>query len=228
MSCVKKNDMITARALIFDMDGVITDTMPYHYQAWQTAFHEILNVDIDERDIYLREGSKGAFALEEIFAQHGWPCNGTILDDLLKRKEQIFSNIVKIDFIPGALDFLSCHHRAGFLLGLVTGTSRQEVDNFLPKHIREYFSVIITGSDVAQGKPHPEPYTTALRMLGIGCGDAIVLENAPLGIASARMAGLRCIALATSLPVEFLSEADYIFYSYDELNRALSFVCTKD
>jgi HAD superfamily hydrolase (TIGR01509 family) len=216
--------VLKIRALIFDMDGVITDTMPYHYQAWKIAFQDILQKDISEQDIYLREGSKGAFALQEIFQQYGWPCDPDILAALLKRKEEVFPKIVHIDFVDGSLDFLKKVHAQGFRMALVTGTSREELSRMLPDFVQTYFSVIVTGSDVAHGKPHPEPYEKALSALRLNPGEAAVLENAPLGVQSAKSAGLICIALATSLTGEFLTDADFVFSSYNDMVREITFI----
>lgn len=211
------------RALIFDMDGVITDTMPYHYEAWKQAFTDILGKTISREDIYLREGSKGSFALQEIFQHYGWPCRPDVLSQLLARKEEIFPTIVRTDFITGALDFLKHVHTQGLIMALVTGTSRDELTRMLPAEILAYFSSVVTGSDVSQGKPHPEPYLRALAALDINADEAVVLENAPLGIQAAKAADLTCIALATSLGRKFLGGADFIFSSYDDLNRHVIF-----
>jgi beta-phosphoglucomutase-like phosphatase (HAD superfamily) len=81
---------------------------------------------------------------------------------------------------------------------------------------------------VVHGKPNPEPYQTALDQLGLNKQDAFVVENAPLGIRSAKAAGLRCIALETSLAREYLKDADYVFSSFSELNHHLIFKYPED
>lgn len=220
---VKKS--LLAKAAIFDMDGVITNTMPYHFKAWEMAFKDIVGMSISEKDIYLREGSKGSFALEEIFEQYGWAYHPSVLKKLLARKEEIFPQIVKVDFVDGAVQFLRAIHDQGFVMALVTGTSRDELKRMLPEHIQLLFSVIVTGTDVVHGKPNPEPYQAALTKLNVSCDEAFVIENAPLGIRSARAAGLRCIALETSLERAYLADADYVFLNFDELIETLSFKC---
>jgi len=108
-------------------------------------------------------------------------------------------------------------------LALVTGTSRHELYQILPTSLRDLFSVIVTGSDVKHGKPHPEPYLKSLKGLKIKASAAVVIENAPFGIRSAKQAGLKCIALETSLPKKYLSEADAIFPSIKELQSNVLF-----
>ena len=100
MSIIEEKYQITARAAIFDMDGVITDTMPYHFKAWEIAFQSVLGMAISEEDIYLREGSKGAFALEEIFEQYGWSHDPETLQRLLQRKEEVQCYSVAMDSSP--------------------------------------------------------------------------------------------------------------------------------
>lgn len=217
-----------AGAAIFDMDGVITNTMPYHFQAWEIAFRDIVGLKISEQDIYLREGSKGSFALEEIFTQYGWAHDPQTLTRLLERKEEVFPQIAKQEFVDGAVEFLDLIHDAGFAMALVTGTSREELTRILPDYIRSRFSAVVTGSDVVHGKPNPEPYRRALELLQLPPSAAFVVENAPLGIRSAKAAGLRCLALETSLSAEFLSEADAVFSSFAMLRQRIQFVYRKE
>ncbi|HSV42924.1 MAG TPA: HAD family phosphatase [Candidatus Bathyarchaeia archaeon] len=211
-------------AILFDMDGVITDTMPYHYRAWEMAFKEITHHQITKEDVYLREGSKGCFALDEIFDQHGWYRDPELLKKLVARKEQLFTQTIRLEFIAGALDFLALAQGQGFRLALVTGTSRAEALKMLPPEVQARFSIMITASDVTHGKPDPEPYLAALKKLAVHANEAVVIENAPLGIQSAKAAGIRCLALETSLSREYLSAADGVFTSFADLTQQIKFV----
>jgi beta-phosphoglucomutase len=215
------NSYSRLQAVIFDMDGVITHTMPEHFRAWKTVLSQ-QGLCVDYLDIYLREGQKGMESLEEIFAKYKMPFDHERGKNIIKQKENHFKKIVKKRFIKGSRRFLKRLHKRKLHLGLVTGTSRHELDEMLPGEIKELFSVIVTGSDVQFGKPHPEPYQQSLKQLNIKPHEAIVIENAPLGIRSAKQAGLKCLALATSLPKEYLKEADHIFKSFEEIQAFLS------
>ncbi|MBF0485128.1 MAG: HAD family phosphatase [Candidatus Omnitrophica bacterium] len=208
----------TLNAVIFDMDGVITNTMPYHYRVWKKIFHDE-GISVSKFQVYKREGQKGIESLREIFALHHKPFCDKYGQALLAKKEKILKNIVKTRFVPGACLFLKKMKKNGFRLALVTGTSRHEVEQILPKDIYHLFDVVICGSDVKKGKPHPEPYLKAIKALKIKRGEAFVVENAPLGIASAKKAGLRCLALKTSLPAKYLKEADAVFNGFASLER---------
>ena len=93
----------------------------------------------------------------------------------------------------------------------------------MPKHIYDLFSVIITGSDVKNGKPHPEPFIKCLKRFNLKPIEAIVLENAPFGIQAAKKAGLKCLALETSLSKKYLYQADQVFKSIKDLETQISF-----
>jgi beta-phosphoglucomutase len=212
---------IKVKAVLFDMDGVITHSMPYHFRAWQIIFKE-MGFPVTRLDVYLREGQPGRLTIREICREQGRPFSSREADRLLAKKEKIFKEIQKPRFVPGARGFLKHLHQQGIRLALVTGTARHEVEHILPWALFDLFDVVVTGSEVKKGKPHPEPFLLALKKLGLLAGDAIVFENAPFGIRSAKAAGVRCLALETSLPKTYLKSADFVFKSFGELRRHLT------
>jgi beta-phosphoglucomutase len=206
------------KAVIFDLDGVITNTMPDHFRAWSRVFREA-GLHVTRLDIYRREGQPGRQSVKEIFADYNLPFDPARADMMLERKEALFKEIVRGRFINGARSFLKEMKRRGFRLALVTGTARHEMMKVLPERVRAFFEAMVTGNDVKHGKPHPEPYLKALKALNISPYDALVIENAPFGIRSAKQARIECVALATSLPEAYLREADGIFKTYRDLIR---------
>lgn len=210
------------KSVIFDMDGVITNTMPDHYRSWKSVFKEE-GIHVTYEDIYKREGQPGLSSVVEIFKEHDKVLNIGQPAKILRRKEDLFKRIVKTRFITGARAFLKQLHKNDIRLALVTGTARHELHRILPVSLQGLFSAIITGDDVKHGKPHPEPYLRSLKILKIKPSQAVVIENAPFGIRSAKQAGLMCLALETSLPKEHLAEADGIFSSISELQNKASF-----
>jgi beta-phosphoglucomutase len=206
------------RAVIFDMDGVITNTMPYHFDAWLATFKRA-GIAVNCYDVYKREGQDGLTSVREIFRERKLKLNLPTARRILAEKEALFKHIVKIKFVKGARPFVRALKKRGFSLALVTGTSRHETEKILPQKLRALFDVTVTGDEVKKGKPNPEPFFKALKLLKMDSGSAVVLENAPFGVKAAKKAGLFCIALETSLPREYLTGADIIFKSYDELSR---------
>ncbi|MBF0121791.1 MAG: HAD-IA family hydrolase [Candidatus Omnitrophica bacterium] len=206
------------KAVIFDMDGVITNTMPYHYQVWREIFHAE-GIPVSKYEVYSREGQKGLNSVLEIFAKYGKKISLKEAKELLAKKENAFKKAAKTRFIPGSRSFIKKIHHQGFRLALVTGTSSHEINEILPAKLRDLFDVIVSGSDVTHGKPHPEPYQRALKALRITPQEAIVIENAPFGITSATKAGIFCIAMKTSLPASYLKKANTIVSDYHQLER---------
>ena len=211
------------RSVIFDMDGVITNTMPYHMRAWRKVFAD-QNLHVPKFEIYRREGQKGIDSVLEIAAGQGRVMPLVDAHKLLSQKEKIFKKIVRAAYIPGSRLFLKQLKKSGFKLALVTGTSLHEVRRILPEELFQLFDVVISGSDVQNGKPHPEPYLKAIKGLQIRRHEAVVIENAPFGIRSAKKAGLKCFALETSLPNNYLREADQIFRSIKDMTDKVEFI----
>ncbi len=218
-----KKIAIKAKAVIFDMDGVITDTMPDHFEAWRSVLCE-RGIAVTHLDIYRREGQRGITSVKEIFAEYNKPFDLSDAHQILLRKEELFKKTTRKRFIVGTRSFLKYLKKRGFILAIVTGTARHELMNILPADIYSLFSVIVTGDDVVNGKPSAEPYLLSLKNLNLIAGDAVVIENAPFGVASAKAAGLCCLAIATSLPAAYLQDADKVFLSVKELREDVRFI----
>ncbi len=215
------------KAVIFDMDGVITDTMPFHFRAWEKIFKNE-GLHVTECEIYLREGQPGNVTIKEIFRERGLRLSREILARILRAKEEMFKESVGRHFISGSRPYIRTLKSRGYMLALVTGTARHEVVKILPKSILGLFDVTVAGDEVEKGKPDPEPYLIALKKLGIKPREAVVLENAPFGIQSARSAGIKCLALETSLPKKYLKGAYLVFASFDALRKGVELTLSED
>ena len=209
---------LKVKAVIFDMDGVITNTMPYHFDAGMHVLRKA-GIKVNCYDVYEREGQPGLTTLRELFRERGMKFNLGQAKKILSEKEKLFKKIVKTRFVKGSRPFLRYLKKKQFLLALVTGTSRHEAQKILHKELFNMFDATVTGDEVRHGKPAPEPFIKVLKALKISPKEAIVIENAPLGIEAAKKSGLFCIALETSLPVRYLKKADLIFKSLAELQK---------
>ena len=201
-------------AVCFDLDGVLIDTMPLHAQAWQETLKP-LGLRISRREIYEWEGESGAVTARRFLARMGPAPLPRQITALLRDKERRFSRLARqIHLDPHLRVALRQLSRRSMPLALVTGTSSREVHRILTPDVRSLFDVIVTGDRVRHGKPHPEPYRTAFRRLGIPPSQTAVIENAPYGIHAARSAQAGwIIALASSLPRRYLAAADTIVSS---------------
>jgi HAD superfamily hydrolase (TIGR01509 family) len=195
------------KGVIFDMDGVLVDSMPDHYQAWKTVFKEIANIDVDERSIYLLEGMRGSELVKKVLEQKRVR-DYSIVDKLNKEKNEIFKkNRRSVPFVgvKELVTNLKCSK------AVVSGSARKDVEAMLDEAFgKQYFDVIITADDIEEGKPDPSPFLIALQKMGLKPSEAVVVENAPLGVEAANKAGIQCIVTLNTTPLEISDFKDLI------------------
>lgn len=208
------------RVFIFDMDGVIVDSMPYHFISWYEALRPF-GVRVSCIDVYAREGAKWDKALKFFLSKSDIIPSKEILEKIYSDHKKIFKKVFKRYFIQDSFELIKKIKQKGFKLALVTGTNAKRVKKILPKNIYSVFDKIITGDDVKMGKPHPEPYLKAAKALKTKPKECVVIENAPYGIESAKKAGMFCVAVTTSLPKEYLAAADLVI---DKLQQVSSLI----
>lgn len=203
------------KAVIFDMDGVLVDSMPYHADAWIIVFAEA-GIYIKRQDVYEVEGSNHEGIIRLIFKKAGRTPAPEDFEELSLKKREVFARINNVEVFEGihdCLDFLK--NRCS--LGVVSGSDKGVVMELIERFFPDTFEAIVTGNDVKEGKPSPEPYLKAVEMLGIRKDECIVIENAPLGVESAKRAGLYCVAIPTYVEKERLKNADVVLESHAAL-----------
>jgi len=210
--------MKNINTVIFDMDGVIVDGMPYHIKSWKEALSTI-DMSVSDLDIYLMEGMTGRETMEIFVKKSNISISNETADKVIKLKRKIFNDIFTVTLIKGIKNFLLELKDRQYNLALVTGTRLEVVKKVLQVGLENIFEVIVTGEMVNKGKPDPEPYLKAVDELKATKEDCIVIENAPAGITSAKGAGLTCFAVQTSLSEEYLQDADKIFQNIDEVSK---------
>lgn len=213
------------QAVIFDMDGVIVDSMPYHFLAWYEALRP-LGIRVSCFDVYAKEGEQWEKSLKDFLRHSGVNPSQDMLKRVFLRRQKIFKKNFKRFIFSGVYDFLICLKNKGYRLSLVTGTPQDEVKRILPKRIYSLFNSMVCGDSVKKGKPHPQPYLTAARMLKLRPDQCVVIENAPYGIQSAKKAGMFCIALTTSLPKDYLKKADLTVQRLEEITAIVESSCS--
>lgn len=196
--------------------------MPLHAQAWQQALRA-WGLAVRRREIYLWEGESGVVSARTLLSRRGRPPQPAEIRALLDQKQRQFARLAqRVPLQPLLPGFVLEAARRGIPLALVTGTSWEEVRRVVPGPLRRAFRVIVTGDRVRRGKPHPEPYLTAMRRLRVAAARTIVVENAPYGLQAARAANAgRVIAIASSLPKRFLHEAHEVSLTFAALRRRL-------
>lgn len=213
-------------AILFDMDGVLFDSMRNHAEAWVRAMKEN-NLTITSRDVYMNEGRTGEGTIN-LFAKVQWKRCATEeeMEYIYKVKSEIFNTLPHVEPMPGALEVLTAIKEMGLERVIVTGSGQKSLLGRLERNFPGMFKehLMVTAFDVTHGKPHPEPYLMGLAKAGINANEAMVVENAPLGVESAKGAGIFTIAVNTGpLPDQVLYDAgaDIVFPDHRALLEAL-------
>ena len=187
------------KAVLFDMDGVLYDSMPNHAKAWSTAVTEF-GLSMSPHEAYLHEGRTGHGTIN-ILAQRHWGRNATTeeMERIYAAKSALFNTCPEPQPMPGAAQLLQSIRDLGLTIVLVTGSAQHSLLTRLAHDFPGIFSAerMVTAFDVKHGKPHPEPYLMGLEKAGVSASEAIVIENAPLGVEAAHAAGIYTIAVNT-------------------------------
>ena len=194
------------------MDGILVDTMPFHYEAMNTAVDEIANIELDKKTFYLLEGMPIKEMSLEIFKLRGYDMRlersrlDVMAENIAMRKKGIFMQMKQIPESFNGVRELILDSLRDCLKAVVTGSSKQELETIIEYNFRkDVFNVIINGDEFeGKGKPNPASYIAALQRLGMPPSHALIVENAPLGVQAANNAGIKCIVVLNSFPLSIL------------------------
>jgi beta-phosphoglucomutase len=206
------------KAILFDFDGVLGMTMEDNAHAWEYALSRH-NIRFDKNEYLLFEGLNTKKVVE-----HFAGCIEKIrinVEDIVKLKEEYYIENNSFSLYEGGEALISRLKKEGYLLGLVTAANYIRLSNTVDSEVISSFNVIITGDKVNNCKPHPESYLNAANALSVKPSDCVVVENAPLGIESAKAAGMYCIAVASTLEKKYLFKANRIINKLSELEGIL-------
>ena len=195
------------RAVLFDMDGVLYNSMPSHAKAWHRAMAHF-GYDLPEQEAYMHEGRTGASTINIVSRrQRGVEESEERIQEIYRVKSQFFNEYPPAEPMPGALKLLRKLQAQGLKILIVTGSGQASLLDRLNHHFPGVFcrELMVTAFDVQRGKPDPEPYLMGLQKGGLRAEECVVVENAPLGVRAAKAAGIFTIAVNTGpLPDEAL------------------------
>ncbi len=195
------------KGILFDFDGVVLRSMEQHLQAWQHAFRKY-GAEIDDIEFYKQEG-RGVKSVAEVLVDK-FDLDRSLIPRIMKAKKTRYNRIATVEFYEGFFDVLNFIKQRNLKMAIVTGGERKRIEPFARQYLDGYFSGFVTSDDVQHTKPAAEPYEEGAHLLGLDPKECLVIENAPMGIRSARAAGCTVIAIQTTLPESYLYEADYI------------------
>lgn len=222
-----KFNNLDIRAVLFDMDGVIYNSMPAHEKSWQQTMRE-WNLKAEPNEFFIQEG-RPAKQTANLFFQRNLKRDATDeeIEELYKRKTELFFKYDTGILISGIQETINIVKANGLIPILVTGSGQAGLWERLNRDLPNVFTpeTMITAFDVEIGKPHPEPYLMGLEKAGnLKPNQALVIENAPLGVESAHLANIFTIAVNTGpLPNHVLLDAgaNMLMDSIDTLNTGL-------
>ena len=210
------------KAVLFDMDGVLYDSMRFHAKAWKEV-SEKHHLKATIEDFYLFEGRTGEGTINELFLRtFNREATEEEKKSIYKEKAYLFNQYNDGTPMPGAAELLNKVKTYGIQRVLVTGSGQKTLIDKLEHSYPGIFSPekMVTAFDVKYGKPNPEPYLMGLEKAGVNANEAIVVENAPMGVQAGVAAGIFTIAVNTGpLSDEVLLQAgaDLLFSSVSEL-----------
>ena len=205
------------QAVIFDLDGVITDTAHYHYLAWK-RLAESLGLAFDAAFNEQLKGIDRMGSLDLILGARASDYSAAQKLALADAKNGHYQTLIETmsaaDLLPGALDALAAVRAAGLGIGLAS-VSRNALTVLARLGIRDRFDVVVDAALIACGKPDPEIFLSAAQQLGVAPADCLGVEDAVAGVTAIKRAGM--VALGIGTPA-VLTEADWVISGLDHFN----------
>jgi len=231
------------QAIIFDFDGVITDTEILHLRAFNHVLDQY-GIELSKNDYYKEYLGLNDFdAFKLLIRQGRLKIEIEKVEKLVNQKNQIFEKMAKTEgqIIEGVRDFLHKLKQNNIPMAICSGALRAEIELILEDaRLRHFFSVIVSAEQVKKGKPHPEGFLTTLHKLNqyampaeagiqnpILPNQCIVIEDSHWGLEAAKAAGMHTIAVTNSYDAEQLGKAEKIVTRLNELSiDDLNQLCT--
>ena len=210
-----------ARAIIFDFDGTIADTLPICYYAFQYVFREFDNRDLSSEEIKAMFGPSETGIIKENL-------NSMDTDKAIELYYEKYTDFHKqfVEENKEMDDLLKYIKNKGIKLGIVTGKAKRSLDISLNAlQMENYFDVLITGDDVKNPKPHPEGVIKALSLLGVDKNNAMFIGDSDADILAGLQANVLTIGvqwLPNYQTLDFKTEPNYIFKKVSEFNHFLT------
>ncbi len=186
------------KVVLFDMDGVLYNSMPNHAKAWQRAMAEF-GINFTAEDTYATEGARGVDTVRKYAkVQLGKELTEDEAEEMYQLKARYFHEMPTTDIFDGVKDLMQKIQDGGLKIGIVTGSGQRQLINRLLSDFKDFINEtqVTTAFDVKRGKPNPDPYLIGLQKAGnFAPNEGIVVENAPLGVRAGVAAGCFTVAI---------------------------------
>jgi beta-phosphoglucomutase len=201
------------KAIAFDVDGTLVPSMHMNFECWRLVLGK-RGYHINRNEYFLREGENLYELIFDLVRVGSPSVDFEEIKNCAIEKDAIFLERFIPQFYPG-VDSLIAGRAPGHKFALVTAGRRERLEGMFDKHMLSQFDAIVTGRVGSRGKPYPDPYLECALSLGVSPMDILVVENAPLGVSSAKAAGMDCVAIASTLSFAHLSGADRVYDSFN-------------
>lgn len=196
-------------AFIFDMDGTMVDSMPWHMRSWEAFAQEMNGAPLDSDFVRKTSGMTGV----EVMRAHFGDRPESELKAMVHRKERLYRDMFEPVFteVRGFMAFARAARAAGVRLACATAGDRDNI-RFVHDNLgcHELFDAVVGAHDVERGKPNPDLFLLAASRVGVDPSACLVFEDATHGIEAARRAGMRAVAIATMIPPEVLGAPEHV------------------
>ena len=227
-------ETLRPKAVLFDMDGVLYNSMHNHAIAWQESMAQF-GIHMTANDAYATEGARGVDTIRQMVKrQQGRDIDEAEAQSMYDVKSRIFHALPETSIMPGILDLMRQIHEGGIQIGVVTGSGQRPLIHRILRDFGVYVNEahITTAYDVKRGKPNADPYLMGLKKAGdLHPWEAVVVENAPLGVQAGAAARIFTIAVNTGpLADEILlnAGADLLFPTMQDLSDHWSSFCSSE
>ena len=204
------------QGILFDFDGVLSQSMEDNFKAWQAATTEY-GLTITREDYFPLEGMPVNEVAEKLFQIYGQSVRDT--QKVAELKDDYYLKLHQFKLYPSVTTLIDNLAENQTPIGIVTAAHKDRILKTVPGTFLEKFNALVTGDMTDKGKPFPDPYLKGCRALGISPEQCIVIENSPLGIQSAKAANAFCIAICSTLKSPILQAADEIVESFEQLRN---------
>jgi beta-phosphoglucomutase family hydrolase len=205
------------KTILWDMDGVISDSYSFHFVAWQETFAK-RGIKFTKGDFTKLFGTRNDFIIGTIMGRE-FPERDVKI--MVQEKEETFRRKATggIKPFPGVVRLLNALKKGNFKLGLVSSAPKENIDLVLNElNLAGTFNCVVFGQEVSESKPSPQIYLLAARKLEVTPNDCVVIEDSPLGVKAAKTAGMKCLAITNTHPRQKLKEADRVVNSLENVD----------
>jgi HAD superfamily hydrolase (TIGR01509 family) len=205
------------KTILWDMDGVISDSYSFHFAAWKETFAK-RSIEFSKEDFTHLFGSRNDFIIASVM---GKDLPERDVKTMVQEKEDTFRRKAtgRIKPFPGVVRLLTALKKGNFGLGLVSSAAKENIDLALSElDLAGIFNCILFGQQVSESKPSPQIYLLAAEKLQATPSDCVVIEDSPLGVKAAKTAGMKCLAVTNTHRRENLQEADTVVDSLQNVD----------